>query len=71
MTEGIEAMTSRLMRLAALAALLVLELILLCAVAAVERGLSRATLDVWALVSFAFAPWWLIGVWLGGGTNVR
>ena len=50
-------------------ALLVLELIALGIVATLERGLGSATFDGWALVSVLFAPWWLAGFWIGGGTD--
>ena len=39
-------------------------------VATLEGGLNRGTFDVWALVIALFAPWWLAGFWIGGGTKI-
>ena len=48
-----------------IAALIVVELIVLGLVAWVAEIFNEVTLLFWGIISAAFAPWWLLGIWLG------
>ena len=56
----------------AIASLLLLEVIVLVIVSVVAmEWFTETEFLFWAVISLAFAPWWLLAIWIGRATRHR